>query len=436
MDTFHFEKFLDETIGLARVSKKQNLFGFDLFNGAGKDSQEVAFLSIPLNYLAPRELNVSAFPFFALNFDETSENACFENGMPLSEYCEEFLNELPDSGEKGKVPFEEWKIQSVLDIFASVWQLLSQLESNGFSLKSFRSSEIICFANQNSWRILPTQNINRHYPSDFKSQSRFGQSQKHFLDWLNSLPITWPVTVEAIQKWGETNSLNMPGISKFLEDPAIWSARIPDEPFTSLKTERAKDQQLLHWSVPENASGTLQLFKMKANHSFPRHFPLFPKEILSEFTEYEIPIQSNPLSIPLTDNRFLRLVGVRSCGKWAKIGRIFRIGGPEDVTIFDAFWDEDSLVLDLDWPDSVQQAKIIISATDFPSAPMLPESKTVKSWWLSRTNPLTPKRIPRDLISDWKNIYVRIFGFADSEGKGVFSLAQNTKCRKKIPYEI
>ena len=103
MDTFHFEKFLDETIGLARVSKKQNLFGFDLFNGAGKDSQEVAFLSIPLNYLAPRELNVSAFPFFALNFDETSENACFENGMPYTSATDRIIH--PKREKVKKNPF-------------------------------------------------------------------------------------------------------------------------------------------------------------------------------------------------------------------------------------------------------------------------------------------------------------------------------------------
>ncbi len=435
MDAFRIEKKQEETPGLTRISRQQTVFGFDLFNDSEKNSQKVPFLAVPLTRLIPLKLNDSSFSRFAVKIDETDGNALFENGLSLSEYCENVLNQYERSSAKISLSLTPTEIQPLLEVFSSIWQILRQLEENGFSLKKFCPSEIFCSERENIWKFLPTRNIQRAFRPSHKFRSPLVPSQKLFLNWLKTLPILWPATIENLQKWGEADFMNTHLLSKALNDPAIWSFQIPDEPFISLKTERLKERQIIRWSVPTDAFGSLHLFKMKPGVSFPSHFSLFPKDFLSEFIECEIPIQTNSVSLPLADNSLLRLVGVRSCGKWAKVGRIFRVGGPEDVTIFDSFWEEDSLVLDLDWPDSIQRAKIVVSANKFPSSPILRESASIRSWWFEKTNPLTPKRIPRNLISGWKDVYVRIFSFTDSDGKNVFSIGQNAKSRKKIPYE-
>lgn len=435
MDAFHTEKNHDESPGPVRISRKQTIFGFDLFNDSEKDAQDVSFLAVPLTRLAPSEWNVASFPCFAAKDDEAEGNALFENGKSLSEFRDDFLKKYGYSETTPPLALTPAELQPLLDVFASVWRLLRQLEECDFSLKTFSPAEIFCSERENVWKALPTRNVQRKFRPSSDSPTRLIPSQRLFLNWLKTLAIVWPATIDSLQKWGETDSPNTSLLSQELNHPAIWSAQTPDEPFASLKTERLKDQQTIRWSAPANASGSLHLFQLKPTASFPPSFPLLPRDLLSEFIECEIPIQADSASFSLTDDRLLRLVGARSCGKWVKVGRVFRVGGPEDVTIFNSFWDEESLVLDLDWPDSIQRAKIVVSANKFPSSPTVRDSAGVRSWWFDRTNPLTPKRIPKILISDWKTVYVQIFGFTDSGGKRVFSIGLNPKSRKKIPRE-
>jgi len=457
MTQFRTLQSLDDTIGLRRISRERAVSGFDLFTDADTPTQELH--SLCLGHPSPEHpaICAKAFSCTARPIGETPEGLLFADGVTLAEFCGSAFA----SSEK---PNSETVLGPLLSAFHAIWSLLRELERSGFTLQEFRPGEILRQESVSNadWRILPTPNIVPFCGTE--------TCRRQFTRWISTLPHSFPLTVQTLQEIASLPQWNA-WQNAALENGTLWTPYVPEKPFHSLKVERSGLQLTLKWETQENrtvsdpvsvtgpktgtktgtntdtgsgnstaASGTnagaVHLFEMLPGKRFPKNCPLLPTNALSEFCGREFPLRSgeNAVQITLSGPEPLRLCGIRILGGWARPGRIFRAGGPEDVTFFDIYRDEDTLVLDLDWPNHIERAQIAASPKQFPAGPQQgPEADSdTKVWFHDRFNPLIPKRIPLSEFKGWNEIFLRVFSIADTPRERIFSLGNAPQSRRRI----
>ncbi len=426
MAQFRTLKILDDSIGLRRISREQTVSGFDLFIDAGAPSRKVPQLRLAVPSPNHPDICARAFSHTVRPIGETPEGLLFSDGLTLGEFCEK----IQDSSSEGLLSGTE--LAPFLSVFHSIWLLLKRMESTGFTLHEIRPHEILRqeTGSDAEWRILPTPNGVPYHGQE--------TCRRKFMRWIHELQFTPPLTMKVLQHFAESSQWNA-WQNAALENGDLWTPDVPSAPFHSLRSDRTGTQLTLTWGKEEFSSnnGTLHLFEMQTGKRFPQNTPLLPKNALAEFCGKEFPISSgvNSVQLALNGPQPLRLCGIRILGSWARPGRIFRVGGPEDVTFFDIYRDEESLVLDLDWPDQIDRAQIIASPKEFPAGPQLePGSDAeIRVWFHDRFNPLIPKRIPLAEFAGWDQVFLRVFSLAEDEGKPIFSLGQDPQSRRKIP---
>ncbi|MBP3695707.1 MAG: hypothetical protein J6J31_14890 [Thermoguttaceae bacterium] len=425
MAQFRTLKILDDTIGLRRISREQTVSGFDLFTDADVPAREIPQLRLAVPSPDHPAICARAFSYTARPSGETPEGLLFSDGITLGEFCEKI------QGTSSESPLSGMALAPYLSAFHSIWLLLKRIESSGFTLHEIRPHEILRqeTASDAEWRILPTPNVVPYHGQE--------TCRRKFMHWIHKFPFPLPLSMKVLLHFAESSQWNA-WQNAALENGDLWTPNVPSVPFHSLKSDRKGTQLTLSWGKEEISSNseTLHLFEMQPGKRFPQNTPLLPKDALTEFCGKEFPISSGMNSVQLTLNgpQPLRLCGIRILGSWARPGRIFRVGGPEDVTFFDIYRDEESLVLDLDWPDQIDRAQIIASPKEFPAGPQLePDSDAeIRVWFHDRFNPLIPKRIPLAEFTDWEQVFLRVFSLAENEGKPIFSLGQDPQSRRKF----
>lgn len=442
MSDYRIEKELDSDLYLARVKRRQLAVGFDLFTDGPEDGTEITELLVSDATWRIEELSAGAFSCFVSPTDNTSDGVWFPDGKTLGELAEEFRDA------------SEGELQPLLNALAQIWKLVMRLELSGLALKPFRPHMFIFSEREKSWRVLPTRELKACSAS---TEEKMGPGQLAFFGWLKKLPVSFPETIQelfrlidSVNNGSFSYSEQNTSMIRILENSALWTIHAPGEPFSRLRLVRNGNKIELLWkslgseksSRHQNSGGTLRLFSLRDGEQLSKS-SLIPTEQLAQLFEHEISLNSKSeiegsrevekVTLTFSENRFLRLCGVRVLGGWARVGKVFRAGGPSDVTVFDHYWDEDALVLDLDWPEDVPRVKILASPTAFVTRPEAENrDKTVKFWWHDQFNPLIPKRIAREEFSDWEKIFIRLYSLTDVEGKPVFSLGQNPKSRCEV----
>lgn len=441
MAVFRTIKLLNAELGLERVLKTQVAAGFDLFTAESAESEEVPMIRLPSSSTvrSASELYANAFSCIARPREESASDWFFADGPTLGEWAETFCAQWSSDVPNPSVPPTnaaarqtpgplDW--QPFLTVLSSVWQLLTRLAASGGELASFHPHEILFQPPENAWRILPTTHLR------FRSAALPTDGLRAFWNWLRDLPVSLPETIQTLLRFAfvETPS----DLERHaLGNSSLWNALAPKKPFHGLRVNRKGNQVTLSWKpAPHPESGTLRLFEVKPAVRRLPSAQLWPENALSLFFEREIPIQeaAEKLSLTLKGTDVLRLCGVRTLHGWGRLDRIFRTGGLEDVTFFECYRDEESLVLDLEWPEAVQRVKILASPAGFVSDPMA-ESKphaNVSCWWHDRFNPLVPKRIPLKELKGWQKIFIRLFSFQEVNGRETFSLGQTSQSKAEI----
>lgn len=434
MSDYRIEKELDSDLQLARVKRRQLVVGFDLFTDGPEDEAEVSSLLVSASTWRIDELSASVFSCCVSPTDETPDGVWFPDGKTFGEFTEEFRT------------VSERELEPFLRALAQVWKLVTKLDLSGLALTPFRPHAVIFSERETTWCVLPITGL-KTVPCPTKNG--FGAGQTAFWTWLKQLSIPFPETIQELFRFTDSEKSSPVTVLQTLSNTAIWTIDTPTEPFSRLRLIRNGNRVELFFKFVGNrnfsqnpkVAGTLRLFLLRDGVQLPK-FPLIPTEQLDSVFEREIPLSTErenlgtnmeKQTLTLSGNRFWRLCGVRVLGAWARVGKVFRVGGPNDVTFFDHYWDEDALVLDLDWPEDAPRVKILASRTGFVTGPEAESrDKTVKIWWHDQFNPLIPKRIGREEFSDWEKIFIRLYTLMDVDGKPEFSLGQDPKSRGEI----
>ncbi len=468
--TFRTLQILDSDQKLQRVLKTQSAAGFDLFTASAAGPKEV-----PALFLSQASENdpkiTNAAPLCFVQKTEIVPDGClFEDAVTLSEFLRENQNPAV-----------------VATALHAVFQVLVRLDAVGISLRgAFHPEYAVLPKSNSSWCFLPVSDFVQH-PSS--SQNTSSSSFYSFFTWaqqfakqfaqqisqqppqqiLQQIQQPFPETLQTLFRLGSDPEFTSHYGWKLFQNAALWSVEAPPPSFLQFRTVRKGSELTLHWKNSEQntvksakSPYVVRLFELSAaQNPALRSEEIFPSALLSEFFQTEIPHQSTDTegarTIFLKGNQFLRLYSVCEMGAWARAGRVFRVGGPEDTKIYDAYWDDDVLVLDFEWPEEVKRVKIVASPEPFsPAAASYSRSATnseqdsgrnleqdliansirnsnlQKIWWFDKQNPLNPKRIIRSEFKGWKTIFIQLYSYVDEEGVQSFSLGRSNRSRIRI----
>lgn len=467
--SFRTIKSLTPSGSLLRVMKMQTAAGFDLFTGGASAEEEIPALFLSRSAENEPELLAAAPSCFVHKTEAVSGGEFFSDAKTFSEFMEETLRK------KSFFEINSQKVSFFSNLYA-VFMLITRLNRAGITFSQFEPEYVVFQQPENAWKFLPVYARFTQFISPEGSESALNA----FFTWLQrQIPASFESLQTLLHLASSPDFIARFGWKPFRNE-SLWNPFTPSVPFPSLRMLRRGSQVILRWNNAEKISEMPEIsensekneMSVKPAHEipgvnskmsvssggFPHSEPflfelpaaasgkmplpaggtLFPSELLPALFESELPHAENDTSesrtVFIEGNACRRLCGVNVLGGWARIGRTFQVGGPEDTTFYEFYRDDDgSLVLDFQWPEGINRVQIAASPDRFVSGPVkgaIPPR--VKVWWHDKLNPLIPKRISNDEISGWNTVYIRLFSYTDENGTILFSLGKSARSRAEI----
>lgn len=218
------------------------------------------------------------------------------------------------------------------------------------------------------------------------------------------------------ETWGEGMTLGV----EMEELLRIWE--IPP-----LTCRRRGNRYFFQWEPP--LFGQLRLFTV--NRTLPqtlRQQSFWPGKIPP--WSGEMTATGEGCEVELPPHEVKRILPILDGGGIGRIGRAFRVGGPEEVTLRQYYFDEGDLVLEFDWPEEIYHAILLFRHDRFAHG-----VQDGRVFTHERSNPLIPKRIPLQEFAGWPTIHLQIYSRVRTQTGDLFSIGRRAGSRLVIQRE-
>lgn len=219
------------------------------------------------------------------------------------------------------------------------------------------------------------------------------------------------------ETWGETMTLGME-MEEWLRE---WE-------LPPLSCRRRRNRYFFQWNKP--SFGQIHLFRI--NRTLPRTLrqqSFWTGTIPAEW-DGKIPGSGESCELDLSPHEVERILPILDGGGIGRIGRVFRIGGPEELTLQQHYLDEGDLVLEFQWPEEIYHAILLFRHDRFARG-----VKDGRVFTHERSNPLLPKRISLKEFQDWPKIYLQIYSRVRTAEGDLFSIGCRAGSRLVIGRE-
>lgn len=219
------------------------------------------------------------------------------------------------------------------------------------------------------------------------------------------------------ETWGETMTLGLE------MEELLRSWEIPP-----LTCRRRENRYFFQWEKP--LFGQLRLFAV--NRTLPQALrqQSFWAGKIPDTWAGEIVAAGEGCEVELPPHQIERILPILDGGGIGRMGRVFRVGGPEEVTLRQYYFDEGDLVLEFNWPETIYHAILLFRHDRFAHG-----VRDGRVFTHERSNPLIPKRISLEEFRGWPQIYLQIYSRVRTSSGDLFSIGRRAGSRLVVSRE-
>ena len=214
---------------------------------------------------------------------------------------------------------------------------------------------------------------------------------------------------------GDSLEQNRMALSRLLSDTF-------PEPLSKWETKHCGTTAELRWTAA--VPGPIQFYQLdEAGRKALPEQKVLPRHSLS--LQGDALAATNPVTVTLNGVWPTWVLPLYQRDAWVRLGQPLRLGGPEEVTLRRYYFNEGDLVLEFNWPDSVERVEIVAAPNGF--ARRTADGPGVYHGVHHKYNPLRPLRIPLLEFAGWEQIYLRIFAVVRDANCRIFSVGSGVK---------
>lgn len=338
---------------------------------------------------------------------------------------EEYSGALFALFEHGSTLLEKLESLPVANIKACACSLLhglKTLQQRGLALDCVELDSVLCA--EGEWKIIPGESL--HKGDSFLENAR--QAAQLFIDLLLELDVTFDEGLRELLNRCVKAESNESVETAMAHN--LWVINSPEESVPRPALRRQGSCVNIKWTPPE--LGEMNLYNI-TDFSLPEANSLiFTSDLALWGDSIPLDAQNGSAQITLSSNRIESLAPVLVFGPWARVGTPFFMGGPEDATLFNAYINDSDLTLEIEWPENINNVRIIARPDRFAHNPK-DFHNGGKMFTHQKFTPLKPKWISLLEFPGWEKIYIQIFSQVNQGDKIVFSLGQTKRSRNVFP---